>query len=184
MQSKRALIFYFLHATLFLFRCGGETAGLAQCLSVVTRPLCSCQLSLSAVVASFSTGVTGNLISLSVRLTLCLPSEPPLTPRISSCRQSVTSPPSCEERLRKWTPVELPYLTLLFFDRLCTNKSSSGTKLKLWNKHYITRTIRIVSQVTHNPDCTCYIMLIKAINHEGLCINSDVTIVLLGTHGA
>ncbi len=156
--SQRELLFYFyfLHATLFLFRCGGETAGLAQCLSVVTRSLCSCQLSRSAVVASFSTGVTGNLISLSVCLTLCLPPEPPLTSRTSSCRQSVTSPPSCEERLRKWTSVELPYMTVLFFARLCTNKSSSAA-------------------LTHNPNCTCFIMPIKAIYHEGLCIKCDVT---------
>lgn len=141
-QSRRALIF--LHATLFLFWCGGETAGLAQCLSVVTRPLSSCQLSLSAVVASFSTGVTGNLISLSVRLTLCLPSEPPLTPRTSSCRQSVTSPLSYEERLREWTHVKLPYLTLLFFDSFYTNKSSSAV-------------------LTHNPVYTGLIVIIKAV---------------------
>lgn len=135
--TQRELLFlYFLHATLFLFQCGGETAGLAQCLSVVTRPLCSCQLSLSAVVASLSTRVTGNLISLSVRLTLCLPSEPPLTPWTSSCRQSVTSPASCNERLRKWTCVELPYLTLLFFDRLCTNKSDSQSCLYVSNNAY------------------------------------------------
>ncbi len=97
-----------------------------SCLSVVTRPLCSCQLSLSAVVASFSTGITGNLISLSVRLSLCLPSEPPLTPWNSSCRQCHL-PSVLRRKIEKanirWTPIS--DLIILWQTLLCCNDSQS-----------------------------------------------------------